>query len=230
MAVAATAYEDSDGIQITAYATNKGERDTNVNIGLFGDAGMVNQIASHNGVSIAVGETAGVKFVVKPDAVEYNESGNAYLAVCANVSDGDYNMSDNVAYIALYEGEKVEVDTSPKETNSPDATEKPSTTEKPNTTEKPIVTEKPHSTGHPNAAVTPVVIDTPNVSEVPDTSAHIVLKDKTGLYTIIRDGVLKPEVSYTAPKNKKVTSVIVPDKVTIDGTSYIVTSINAKAF
>lgn len=58
-----------------------------------------------------------------------------------------------------------------------------------------------------------------------------ILKDSTGTtYTVTSSGSSKSEVAYTAPKNKKVTSVAIPDAVQLNGTTYKVTSIKANAF
>lgn len=57
------------------------------------------------------------------------------------------------------------------------------------------------------------------------------LKDKKGnTYTVTRAGKTKGEVSYTVPKNKKLTSVSIPATVKLKGITYKVTSIKANAF
>lgn len=57
------------------------------------------------------------------------------------------------------------------------------------------------------------------------------LKDSTGaVYMPVNSSASKKEVSYTAPKNKKITSAAIPAAVTIKGVRYQVTSIKANAF
>lgn len=57
------------------------------------------------------------------------------------------------------------------------------------------------------------------------------LKDKKGnTYTVTRAGKTKGEVSYTVPKNKKLTSISIPATVKLKGITYKVTSIKANAF
>lgn len=68
---------------------------------------------------------------------------------------------------------------------------------------------------------------TPSLQADNDTK----LKDSTGAaYTPVNSGTSQKEVSYTAPKNKKITSAIIPSVVTIKGIRYQVTSIKANAF
>ena len=62
-------------------------------------------------------------------------------------------------------------------------------------------------------------------------SAGIKIKDTAGVtYTVTSSGSSKSEAAYTAPKNKKVTSVAIPATVNLNGTTYKVTSIKANAF
>lgn len=57
------------------------------------------------------------------------------------------------------------------------------------------------------------------------------IKDKNGnKYKVTKSSVKNGTVSYMSPKNKKVTSVNIPDNVTIDGVKYKVTSIGKNAF
>lgn len=57
------------------------------------------------------------------------------------------------------------------------------------------------------------------------------LKDSSGVaYTVTKSGLSKGEVAYSAPKNKKITSVTIPATVKIENVTYKVTSIKANSF
>lgn len=75
----------------------------------------------------------------------------------------------------------------------------------------------------------PVVPSTPSDSN--NNNSNAGLKDSAGAsYKLVNSGSSKKEVSYTAPKNKKITSAAIPAAVTIGGVRYQVTSIKANAF
>ena len=71
---------------------------------------------------------------------------------------------------------------------------------------------------------------TPNQAVEP-VPAGTKIKDTAGVtYTVTSSSSSKSEAAYTAPKNKKVTSVAIPATVNLNGTTYKVTSIKANAF
>lgn len=80
------------------------------------------------------------------------------------------------------------------------------------------VSPKPEITDQPAATNTPTAIDTR-------------LKDSTGVtYIVTKSDLSEGEVVYSAPKNKKITSVTIPATVKIKNVIYKVTSIKANAF
>ena len=65
----------------------------------------------------------------------------------------------------------------------------------------------------------------------PAKKGTILTETKSGAtYKVTGSDPKKPEVEYKAPKNKKLTKVVIPDTVTIDGVEYAVTSIAKNAF
>ncbi len=60
-------------------------------------------------------------------------------------------------------------------------------------------------------------------------AAGTVLTASTGSYKVTKAAATAGEVAYYGPKNKKVTKIIIPQTVTIDGITYKVTSIADKA-
>ena len=67
--------------------------------------------------------------------------------------------------------------------------------------------------------------------EATQLSVGTRLSDGTGeVYTITKSGASKGEVSYTAPKDRKITSVVVPAVVKLKGITYKVISIRKDAF
>ncbi len=104
---------------------------------------------------------------------------------------------------------------------------RPSETQKPNPTETPVdnkVPEEPKkepqttdSTEPPVAAVRPAAVNTE-------------IKDSAGVtYTVTKSSVSGGEVSYSAPRNKKITAVAIPAVVKIKDVTYKVTSLKANA-
>lgn len=194
VALIGTATEDADGVQITAYVTNKGQRAAVANVSLYDNEDMENQIGSEKEIDIVMGETERVSFTVSPDAIIYNENGAAYITLYADVEGGDFNMSDNTAYLALYQGEKIDVNTEEKgvensvvdiggieRTNPPSATKTPDSsippTGTPSNTAKPVPTSSPGSTvrptGTPNRTAAPTQTPGSTARPVPTQTPDI---------------------------------------------------------
>lgn len=81
------------------------------------------------------------------------------------------------------------------------------------------------------------VADIPMLEKKADTAQTVKpakkgtkLKCKQGSFKVTKASVKNPQVSYQAPKSKKVKIVKVPDTVQIDGVTYKVTSIAKNAF
>lgn len=248
VALVGTATEDADGMQITAYATNKGQRAAVANLSLYDNQDMKNQIASEEEIDIAIGETKKVSFKVSPDAIIYNENGAAYITLYADVEGGDFNTSDNIAYLALYQGEKIDANTEEKgiensvvdiggveETNLPSVTKTPDSSILPTIT--PSKTEQPAPIFTPGSTVQPTV--TPGRTAAPTQTPGIQvtlppintrLKSPAGdVYTVTKNGEFQKEATFTSPRNKKASSIKIPATVTLQGITYKVTAVRAGA-
>lgn len=209
-----TATEENGKIKVTAYARNQGSRVADTSITLYVDADRQNLFSTQKGITIPAGQTKTVAFTVNPEQIQYNENNAAYLTLYADVQGGDYDLADNVAYLALYKGEKVNANTEVKGTKDPVAEPDPQKTPVPT----PLPTQKADNTDKKKPTVIP-------------PSRNTRLKDSKGAtYTVTRSGLSKGEVAYTAPKSKKVTSVTIPATVKLKGITYKVTSIKANAF
>lgn len=214
-----TATEQEGKITVTAYAKNQGNRTVDTKISLYGDADKKELLDRQEGITIPAGQTKPITFTVDPKQVQYNENDAAYLTLSADVEGGDYDLADNTAYLALYKGEKVDANTEGKDSSDPVV--KPTPIPKPSQTPAPA--QEPNTTTAP---------DMPQQGEVKVTPppAGSKVKDKTGaVYTITRSGTSRGEAAYTAPKNKRVTSISVPATVKLKGITYKVTSIKASA-
>ena len=157
------------------------------------------------------------------------------------------NLSDNTLSLWSKAGQVASEDDNTVPDVSMTPTEEPSVTESPKPTEEPCITESPNPTEEPSVTESPNPIETPGGTENPSTSTppndkhdqnvqvniptnNTRLNDSKGtVYTVTRAGRTNGEVSYTSPKNKKVTSVTIPATVKLKGITYKVTSVRAKA-
>lgn len=168
IALVGTATEDDQGIQITAYATNQGTRAAKTSIRLFGETEKKTELASQKGLEVAPGQTEKVSFTIAPDKVKYSDKGTAYLTLYADVEDGDYELSNNTSYLALYEGEEVYANTEEKDADHPVTGEegRPTGTLQPSPAASPKVSEKPDAGSTLEPSSKPDVIP----SFAPDTT------------------------------------------------------------
>lgn len=113
MALIGKATEQNGVIKVTATVENKGEENGSAKVCLYKDAEKSSVLAEEQSVNVAVGETTDVNFSVLLKDIVYNEKGAAYLPLCVDTAGGDYNEDDNVIYMALYRGQRVNVDTTP---------------------------------------------------------------------------------------------------------------------
>ncbi|MDY4839380.1 MAG: Ig-like domain-containing protein, partial [Lachnospiraceae bacterium] len=116
IALVGTATQDAAGIQVKVVAKNQGENDADIDVSLYSDSNMQNLLSEEKSVKVTGEKQEEVSFTVDPKDISYNENRAAYLTVQANVTGGDYDISNNVVYLALYEGEEVNANTAPKET------------------------------------------------------------------------------------------------------------------
>ena len=225
LSLVGTAAEEAGKIKVTAYVTNKEKQSADADITLYGDKDKKNPLASQKGFMIPAGQTKQVVFTVEPELIQYNENQAAYLTLYAEAVGGDYDLADNVAYLALYQGEKVNANTEEKGMKEPVV--------KPEPTSLPTKTPEPQNTmptKASNAIQKPAFTETPVPASTPMPNGTKV-KDKKGVtYTITKSGQSKGEAAYTAPKSKKITSAVIPNTVKIGSTTYTVTSIRANAF
>lgn len=204
IALVGTATEADGVIKVTAYVTNRGTKTAKADLSLYGEAEKKTRFATQKGIAVSAGQTKQAVFTVKPEKIRYNADRAAYLTLCAEAEGGDYDMTDNTAYLALYQGEKVNANTEAKDTKNP-VVKQPVAEKAPD--------KKPSQT----------------TSSVP--AKNTKLMDKKGnTYTVTRAGKTKGEVAYTKPKNKILTSVSIPATVKLKGITYKVTSIKANAF
>lgn len=246
-----TAIETDGTIIVTAYAANQGSRSAETSLSLYGEADRQNLFAEQTGIMVSAGQTESVIFTVDSEQIQYNENNAAYLTLCADVAGGDYDLSDNITYLALYKGEKVDANTSEKggiapspgpdlqgtQPPAPSATPTPKVTSAPEASRTPDVSPKPSA-----ATPSPVPTRTPNSTQTPQMTAKpepadapfgegSSFRDSAGVtYVVVKFGTSNREVAYAAPKNKKIKTAKIPAEVLRNGTAYKVTSIRANAF
>lgn len=98
-----------------------------------------------------------------------------------------------------------------------------------------VVTKEPTATTKGTKLHTCTVCKATKTEEVaalgaPSVGTKVTSDDGTATYKVTVSDLTNGEVTYIAPTNKKVTTVIIPDTVAIDGVTYKVTAVEKNAF
>ena len=119
-----------------------------------------------------------------------------------------------------------------KPTKTPEVTKTPNATEAPIPTVSPSMTPAPTPGAAQDAQGTATPSTTPSNTKATLSPATVgtTVKDKTASYKVISADKKQPAVAYTKAIKKNASSVIVPDKIKVNGVTYQVKSIAPKAF
>ena len=119
-----------------------------------------------------------------------------------------------------------------KPTKTPEVTKTPNATEAPIPTVSPSMTPAPTPGAAQDAQGTATPSTTPSNTKATLSPATVgtTVKDKTASYKVISADKKQLAVAYTKAIKKNASSVIVPDKIKVNGVTYQVKSIAPKAF
>lgn len=126
-------------------------------------------------------------------------------------------------YTSLYGKDAIKEPVTIDLTTGAAVTATPEVTTTPSVTTSPVVTETPTVT--PTVTATPVVTATPSVAPVAGTK--LTDRKTKAVYKVTKKNAT---VTYVKTTDTKATTIKIPDKVKIDGITYKVTAIAAKAF
>ena len=129
------------------------------------------------------------------------------------------------AQVEFYDSAQGVTTPTPKPTNTP--TPKPTSTPTPKPTSTP--TPKPTSTPTPRPTNTPVPKPQPTSTPAPrpyPVGMPVKHTASNGIYKVTGTQTLE----YTKPVNKKSSVINIPDRITLNGLDYTVTSVGSKAF
>ena len=211
--------EDGENIQVTAVIANESTTDTEVSLTLFSDETQKTELEKKNNITLKAKEDQSISFTVPKNKIVYNENDAAYLTLKAEVSGGDYEESNNIAYVVLYKKKTPGTDPGASTGSSGTENETPTT----GTTEIPY---QPSDNGNNSTSQTTPAPHNGSQSVLP---AGTILTDNrtNAVYMVTEPGI---SVAYAKNLNTKATAITIPSSVTIENVTYKVTSIGNNAF
>lgn len=118
VAIVANATEQDGVITVSALVENKETSSTTGEISLYSDVNENTLLMQKDNIKFDADEVKQVDFSVPLEDIVYDENNAAYLPLTVKLDGGDYNESDNTAYVALYKGKSANVDTTAVKTES----------------------------------------------------------------------------------------------------------------
>lgn len=94
--------EDGENVQVTAVLSNEGTVDAETSLVLFGDETQKTELDRKDKIVLKAKEKQDISFTIPKDKIVYNENDAAYLTLKAELDGGDYDESNNIAYVVLY--------------------------------------------------------------------------------------------------------------------------------
>lgn len=101
--VSGTAEESYDTVDITADIVNDSKIDADTTLYLYSNENCEKELFAPQTRTITAGGSSQFQMQVKKEDITYNENGAAYLTLKAVVEGGDYNESNNISYVILYQ-------------------------------------------------------------------------------------------------------------------------------
>lgn len=211
--------EDGENVQVTAVLSNEGTVDAETSLVLFGDETQKEELGRKDKIVLKAKEKQSISFTIPKDKIVYNENDAAYLTLKAELDGGDYDESNNIAYVVLYK----EKTSGP---NPDDTTENPGGNVTPPTGNTGTSSSVSGNTGSTGQSQTGPVQNTNGRKMLP---VGMMLTDSrtNARYVVTEAG---QSVAYVKNLNKKSISAIVPSNITFGNITYKVTNIAANAF
>lgn len=210
--------EDGENVQVTAVLSNEGTVDAETSLVLFGDETQKAELDRKDKIVLKAKEKQSISFTIPKDKIVYNENDAAYLTIKAESDGGDYDESNNIAYVVLYK-EKT------PGANPDDTTENPGGNVTPPTGNTGTSSPVSGNTGSTGQSQTGPVQNT-NGRVLP-VGTMLTDSRTNACYVVTEAG---QSVAYVKNLNKKSISAIVPSNITFGNITYKVTSITANAF
>ena len=211
--------EDGENIQVTAVVSNESTTDTEVSLTLFSDETQKTELEKKDNITLTAKENQSISFTVPKNKIVYNENDAAYLTLKAEVSGGDYEESNNIAYVVLYKEKTPGTDPGASTGSSGTENETPTT----GTTEIPY---QPSGNGNNSVSQTTPAQNNGNQS-VPSVGTMLTDSRTNAVYMVTEPGI---SVAYAKNLNTKAKTITIPSAVTIGNVTYKVTSIGNNAF
>ena len=233
VSVSGSYIEDDENVQVTAIVANEGTVDAETSLVLFGDETQKTELDRKDKIALKAREKQSISFTIPKDKIVYNENDAAYLTLRTESKDGDYDESNNIAYVVLYKEKIAETDPgdNPADTpENPGATtgdaDSSATENRPPTTGAVENPSQPSGNGD-NAVLPPAPVQKNEGSAVYPVGTTLADSQTNGFYMVTEEGA---SVAYVQNLNKKAVSAAVPATVTFGDVTYKVTSIAANAF
>lgn len=211
--------EDGENVQVTAVLSNEGTVDAETSLVLFGDETQKAELGRKDKIVLKAKEKQSISFTIPKDKIVYNENDAAYLTLKAELDGGDYDESNNIAYVVLYK-EKT------PGTNPDDTTENPGGNVTPPTGNTGTSSPVSGNTGSTGQSQTGPVQNTSGRRVLP-VGTMLTDSRTNARYVVTEAG---QSVAYVKNLNKKSISAIVPSNITFGNITYKVTNIAASAF
>ena len=253
VSVTGSCTEDDETVQVTAVVSNDSTTDAEVSLSLFGDETQQTELEKKDSITLQAKEKQHISFTVPKNRIVYNEKDAVYLTVKAETAGGDYDESNNIAYVVLYKEKTPEINPGGdpgSTTENPGATtgatgsgttenEAPTTgTTGDNTGNEPPATGTTGGTPGNGAPTQPSgagssVISQPEpvhnneADSLPPVGTTWTDTRTNALYMVTEAGV---SVAYVKNLNPEAAAAVVPSAVTFGDVTYQVTSIGNNAF
>ena len=240
VSVTGSCTEDDETVQVTAVVSNDSTTDAEVSLSLFGDETQQTELEKKDSITLQAKEKQHISFTVPKNRIVYNEKDAAYLTVKAETAGGDYDESDNIAYVVLYKEKTPEINP---------GGDPGSTTENPGATTgatgSGATENEPPTTGATDGGTTgngtstqpsgagssvisqPEPVHNNEADSLPPVGTTWMDTRTNALYMVTEAGV---SVAYVKNLNPEAAAAVVPSAVTFGDVTYQVTSIGNNAF